>query len=219
MKLLNEDSNTLAVKLQAYLQADLRFAAVYQYTKQRFEDAQDLTAHNWAHTYRDILSAIVIGEAENADMKIVLPAMTMHDIGFLYGANGKNHGAIGADKVAEYLTQAEAHYSEEHIKAISDCIRTHKGSMHDKQPESLEAKVVADADLLDKFGPFGVYQKIRVYTEFNQPLDKILTEANQTSTLTLETATGQKLAEPGRKFVLKFFTELAEAYEPYDSDV
>lgn len=53
---------------------------------------------------------------------------------------------------------------------MADCIRTHKGSMHQQKPESLEAKVVADADLLEKFGPFGVYSGLCTYAEFNYPL-------------------------------------------------
>lgn len=214
MKLLNNPPGELPTKLKAYLEADPTYKAIYEYTKQRFEAATQLSAHNWAHTYRDILNAIVIGEAEGANMQVVLPAMTMHDIGFLYGADGKTHGAVGADNLASYLQDGGISYPDEVVEQIASCIRTHKGSMHDEKPESLEAKVVADADLLDKFGPFGVYQKIRVYTEFNYQLDKMLTEAAKVSSLSLETATGQQLAEPGREFVLTFFSDLTEAYEP-----
>jgi len=106
-------------------------------------------------------------------MRVVLPAITMHDIGFLYGATGRTHGAIGAEKLAEYLQEGGVEYSAEIIQNIADCIRTHKGSMHNEKPGSLEAKVVADADLLEKFGPFGVYQNIRTFTEFNWPLEPV----------------------------------------------
>jgi uncharacterized protein len=157
----------------------------------------------------------VIGEAEDADMHIVLPAATMHDIGFLYGATGKTHGAIGADRVAEYLEQGHIVYPDDTVAKIADCIRTHKGSMHQQKPESLEAKVVADADMLEKFGPFGVYQTIRSFTEFNYPLEEILKRGTEIFNLTLETPTGQRLAEPGRQFVAGFYKELGEANEPY----
>jgi HD superfamily phosphodiesterase len=215
MKLLDQKPGELRAKLAAYLNSDATYKAVFEYTKKRFEEMERLTAHNWAHTYRDTLSAIVIGEAESADMSIVLPAITMHDIGFLYGATGKTHGAIGADKLAEYLQAGDIDYPEDTIQKIADCIRTHKGSMHNEKPESLEAKVVADADLLDKFGAFGVYQGIRTYTEFNWSLEKSLEKENEMSTLTLETETGKRLAEPGRQFVIDFYKELTEAYEPY----
>lgn len=81
MKLLNINANELKQKLEKYLAKDTNYGLVFRYTKQRFEQADSLVAHNWAHAYRDTLNAIVIGEAENADMTIVLPAITMHDIG------------------------------------------------------------------------------------------------------------------------------------------
>lgn len=215
MKLLSFGHHDLQAKLQGYLDKDAKYKAVYEYTKQRFEATKELPAHNWAHAYRDTLNAIVVGEAEGADMSIVLPATTMHDIGFLYGAEGRAHGAIGADKLPEYLKDGNIEYNEEEITKMADCIRTHKGSMHDEKPESLEAKVVADADLMEKFGPFGIYQTVRTYTEFDYPLEKVLQRKDEIINLTLETKTGQKLAEPGRQFVADFYKELAEAAEPY----
>lgn len=215
MKLLNYPPGELAAKLNTYLEKDSLYKAVFEYTKQRFHEANHLGAHNWEHAYRDTLNAIVIGEAEGADMSIIMPAITMHDIGFLYGATGKTHGAIGADKLAEFLKQGRVAYSTEDIEKMAACIRTHKGSMHDEKPESLEAKVVADADLLEKFGPFGVYSGLRTYAEFNYPLQTALAREDQVFNLTLETPTGQKLVEPGRQFVANFYKELREAAEAY----
>ena len=89
--------------------------------------------------------------------------------------------------------------------------------MHDEKPESLEAKVVADADLLEKFGPFRCIQTIRTFTEFNWSLEQLLKKQTDILTLTLETETGKRLVEPGRKFVADFCRELSEAIKPYDS--
>jgi len=216
MKLLNIDQKTLKKKLDKYLAEDVNYRLAYGYTKNRFEEADNLTAHNWAHAYRDTLNAIVIGEAEGADMSIVLPAITMHDIGFLYGASPEQHGEIGAERVAEFLKEADAHYNDDQIEAIASCIRTHKGSIHGKHPEGLEAKVVADSDLLEKFGPFGVYQTVRTYAEFNWSIDKAIERGDRILTAELETETGKKLAEPGRQFVADFYRELKEANEPYE---
>lgn len=219
MKLIDFIPGELQKKLEEYIASDQRYHAVFAHTKRRFEEATNLTAHNWPHTYRDTLNAIVIGEAEKANMAIVLPAITIHDIGFLYGAEGANHGDVGADKVAEFLEEAGAHYSEEQISKIAGCIRTHKGSIHGKHPEGLEAKVVADADLLEKFGSFGVYQTIRTYTEFNWPIDKAIARGDDILTVTLETPTGQRLAEPGRQLVSNFYKGLAEANKPYTKEI
>jgi HD superfamily phosphodiesterase len=215
MKLLDYLPGELEEKLNTYLANDARFKMVFDYTRQRFTEANYLTSHNWAHAYRDILNAIVIGEAENADMTIVLPATAMHDIGFLYGATGKTHGAIGAEKLPEFLRDGDITYTPDEIKTMAACIRTHKGSMHNEKPESLEAKVVADADLMEKFGPIGVYQNIRSFGEFNYTLEVILERDKKMLELTMETPTGQRVAEPGRQFVTDFFKELREATDPY----
>jgi uncharacterized protein len=215
MKLLNHPPGELAAKLQSYLDSDERLRAVFAYTKQRFHAASHLGAHNWEHAYRDVLNAIVIGEAEKADMSIVLPAAAMHDIGFLYGATGKTHGGIGAENLADFLREAHIDYPADMIEKMAACIRTHKGSMHSEKPESLEAKVVADADLLEKFGPFGIYSGLRTYSEFNYPLQTALDREQQVLDLTLETPTGHKIVESGRQFVSDFYKELREAAEAY----
>lgn len=219
MRLIKISAEELAEKLKNYLNNDADFKIIYDYTKQRYADTPELTAHNWAHTHRDIINTIVIGEAEGADMRIALPATTMHDIGFLYGSPSKVHGEVGAEKLEDYVSQTKAHYSNKELQKIASCIKTHKGSMRGKHPESLEAKVVADADLLDKFGPFGIYQKARVYGEFNRDIQKIIAEGKDTANFTMQTATGQKLAEPGRQMVIDFFKSLEEANQPYSIDV
>lgn len=215
MKLLQQSHQELSRKLNDYLNKDELFQRVYKYTNSRFSAAKNLTAHNWEHIYRDVLNSIVIGEAERANMTVVLPATTMHDIGFLYGATGRTHGAVGADRLKEFLSQGGILYAPEIVSEIASCIRTHKGSMHDEQPETLEAKVVADSDLLEKFGPFGIYSGLRTYGEFGLSIKEVLAREDQVNTLTLETSTGQKLAEPGRKFVTNFYRELNEAAFPY----
>ncbi len=139
----------LRQKLNKYLESNTQFRAVYDYVKRRFDESK-LSAHNFEHIYRDLLNAIVIGEAEGADMAIVLPAMAMHDIGFLYGATGRTHGAIGADKLREFVADGQLDMPEDQLQHIAACIRTHKGNVHGEVPGSLEAQVVSDADMLDK---------------------------------------------------------------------
>lgn len=212
--LLKNQHASLAKRLKYYVDSDAAFKKVFVAVKKNF-DASGLTAHNWEHIWRDTLNAIVIGEAEKADMSIVLPAIVMHDIGFLYGGTGKTHGAIGADKLKGYLKKIKVTYPQAAVEHIAACIRTHKGSSHGENPETLEAKVVADADLLEKFGLFGVYQYIRTFTEFNRGIERVIQRKDEMKGLYLQTKTGKNLAEKGRKFVVDFFSRLDEAYEPY----
>jgi hypothetical protein len=208
----------LRQKLADYLETDREFRAVYDYSRKRFDAATHLTAHNWEHAYRDTINAIAIGEAEGADMSTVLSAAVMHDIGFLYGATGRTHGAVGAEKLAEYLKDGTISLPEAKITALEACIRTHKGSMHGEVPETLEAKVVSDADMLEKFGPIGVYQGIRSFTEFNLDATEIIRRLTSRGKLTFFTQTGEQLSVPLRAFDAEFAKALAIAYEPYHED-
>ncbi len=117
--------------------------------------------------------------------------------------------------LGEYLREIDVEYSEVDIAHMAECISTHKGSIHGKSPISLEAKVVADADLLEKFGPFGVYQTVRTYAEFNWPIERAFERGDKILGLRMETATGTKLSEKGRQFTAQFYKELKEAHEPY----
>src|SRR6266576_701338 len=123
-------------KVRDYLARYSEFKAVYAFTKQRFK-ASHLLGHNWEHAYRDLINAIVIGEAEGADMSVVLPAAVMHDIGFLYGAASQDHGAAGADRLPEFLREGGINLDRLKLQHIADCIRTHKGNIHGEAPVTL----------------------------------------------------------------------------------
>ncbi len=205
-------------RLSHYLDRDALFAAIFAYTQARFDADKNLTAHNWEHAYRDTLNAIVIGEAEGADMAIVLPAMVMHDIGFLYGATGKTHGSLGAEKLDEYLADGKISTDPAKVEHIRSCIRTHKGSMHGEQPETLEAKVVSDADLLEKLGPVGVYQSIRTYGEFNYDAARVVKNLSAMDGWAFQTNSGRILADERKQFSIDFARDLAGAYQAYNSE-
>lgn len=217
MQLLPKTTPSLRVKLAVYLKRDVQFRRVYAQTKVHFVRA-NLVAHNWEYIDRDVLNAIVIGEAEKADMRIVLPATTMHDIGFLYGADGPTHEAIGALKLSHFLKRIRVDYPAAERTHIAACTRTHKGSAFGKVPNSLEAKVVCDADMLEKFGPFGVYQLIRTWAEFGFVIEETIDfgrRRHRDRTYQLNTKTGSRLAERGRRLPMGFFDALDRAYEPY----
>ena len=88
-------------KLKKYLEIK-RIKDIHDKVKTAFAQ-HDLVAHSWDHIYRDTINAIWIGEAENADMQIVLPAILLHDIGFLHNPDPAVHNVIGAEKCADWL--------------------------------------------------------------------------------------------------------------------
>jgi len=185
-------------RLQRYLTIN-RITSLYERAEKSFAE-KNLIAHGWDHIYRDIINAVVIGEQEQANMDIVLPATILHDIGFLYDPNPSTHNQVGAERCGEWL----AEWSEGEIEQIARCIFVHKGKMREftMEPRELEEKVVCDADMLEKAGWLGVLQAVRAFVEFAQngkpeysDLYNLAAAIAQVKSITFYTATGRRLAE------------------------
>ncbi len=99
-------------------------------------------------------------------MEIVMPAIILHDIGFVtHPHEPKKHPINGARECFRFLDD----WTPEQRERISSCILKHKakypGYEH-TEPETLEERVVCDADQVDKFGWVGFMQSLKVYVEY-----------------------------------------------------
>lgn len=125
-------------------------------------------AHDFGHVRRVAASARAIAEAEGAKQDIVLPAALLHELFSL----PKNHpdsprsGVLCAERAVDVL-RGEG-YSESHIEAIAYCIRVHPFSLG-VVPETLEAKVLQDADRLDALGAVGIARCFAVGAAMDRP--------------------------------------------------
>lgn len=155
---------TAAERLQKYLGIE-RIKKLHDAVKAAF-GSRGPCAHNWDHIYRDTINATWIGEAEGADMDIVIPAILLHDVGFLYDPDPYSHHLIGCEKSLAWLADWSAAEGEK----IALCIKSHKGRFpgFEIEPENLEAQVVHDADLLEKLGKIGILQGLRSFVEFGE---------------------------------------------------
>jgi HD superfamily phosphodiesterase len=131
-----------------------------------------LPHHDFLHILRDMHRALIIAEAEpSVDYGVLLPAVLLHDIGFFtpeYKTLG--HDVTGAQRAAEWLS--EFAYSRAQIDAIGHCIRAHKGKA--ETPHSLEAKILYDADVLEKSGVVYLILGGKVICEFDETIPHYL---------------------------------------------
>jgi len=132
------------MKLNDYLSRFPELKTLYELVKKDFS-TKGLVHHNWHHILRNIAAAMMVGEAEKANMKIVLASALLHDIGRLYPQLEKNHHAAGGMVASKYLKSAG--FADEEIKAITHCIRAH-GPRGLEEPKTLEARVVYDVEVL-----------------------------------------------------------------------
>lgn len=111
--------------------------------------------HGWEHVDRVRNYALTIGEQEQADMAIVEIAALLHDIGRSNEHEGEYHTEAGGRIAPEFLKQFDMPQSEKDkiVRIIKSHSRKEKYRM---MPDSLEGKVVYDADGLDMVGAVGI---------------------------------------------------------------
>lgn len=112
-------------------------------------------AHDINHIKRVVKTAKSLAETENADLNIVIPAAWLHDcVSFPKNhPDNKRASELAGDKAVELLT--ELGYPEKYLADIHDAIKCHSYSAG-YTPNTIEAKVVQDADRLDGLGAIGV---------------------------------------------------------------
>lgn len=198
------------MKLDGYLSQISELRTLYNIVKQNFS-TKGLVHHNWSHIQRVLAMAIIIGETEKADMKIVLASVLLHDIGRLYPEQGDNHYEAGAKTAPKYLH--DAGFPDRDTEAIIHCIKAH-GPRGLEEPKSLEAKVVYDVDVLScSVGYIGI---ARVFDYFMREeglgvKEMMITPSGKKGPREdFYTKTGKMVGEKGFQKAWRFWEELRE---------
>jgi len=112
--------------------------------------------HDWTHVERVRILALKIGKKENADLRILELAALLHDIHKPAEMRSKGKfchaekGAITARKILEKYG-----VGENVANNVAHCIVSHR-TRNNNIPETIEAKVLRDADKLDGIGAIGI---------------------------------------------------------------
>ena len=120
--------------------------------------------HGFDHVLRVYRIAERLAQAEGADLEIVCAAALLHDAG---DAGRLSHQHASAEFALQVLLAAG--WPDERIAAVQHCIRAHRFRDDTEQPETLEARVLFDADKLDAIGAIGVARAIAYAALDSQP--------------------------------------------------
>jgi uncharacterized protein len=211
--------------------------------------------HGFDHVLRVYHLAERLAEIEGADLEIVRAAALLHDIesGELRAESSQEslidnqqspisnqkstinnprltHHHASADFAAQVLR--EEGWPDERIAAVKHCIRSHRFRDRQEPPQTLEAKVLFDADKLDAIGAVGVARAIGYAVQAGQPaytppsaqfLETGELEPGEPHSAYHEyvfklrkikdrmlTASGRKLAEERHRVMAEFFERLAQ---------
>lgn len=196
------------MKFKEYLSKFAELKTLYEEVEQDFL-TKGLVHHNWNHILRDLARGIIIGKKEEANMKVVLAGISLHDIGRLYPEFGNDHYSVGAEVAPKYLKHAG--FTEEEIEEVVHCIRCH-GPRGSEEPRTLEAKICYDVDVLScSIGYIGVARVFDYFMrEEGMNVKQIVELPSGRKGLRKDfyTETGRKLGEEQLKKARKFWVEL-----------
>jgi len=166
-------------------------------------------SHGLDHVLRVEYLCEVIGREENAEMGILLPAALFHDIARpIERETGMPHEEAGAQIAERYLRSIQ--YDEERVWKISHAIRTHR-YRSSKKPETLEARILSDADKLDAMGAVGIARTfIRAGEHQGEIRDAIEHFHHKLLNLNglMYTETARRLAKERHRFLRVFLEKL-----------
>jgi uncharacterized protein len=125
-------------------------------------------AHDALHVTRVVASARRIATAEGADVDVCVTAALLHEL-FNYPKSHPDSARSG-DICAEHATAMlrEHGYDEAFGARVAYCIRVHSFS-RGIMPETLEAKVLQDADRLDAIGAIGIARCFATSADMKRP--------------------------------------------------
>ncbi len=141
-------------------------------------------SHDFSHIMRVYNLCITIAKHENnVDLEVLKIAALLHDIARKeedLNSSGKvDHAILGAERAEKILRRLG--FDKSKISNIKHCIVSHRYRGTNK-PETIEAKILFDADKLDSIGAIGVARsfcwqgenKAQIYSKV--PLKKYIKE-------------------------------------------
>jgi uncharacterized protein len=192
-----------------------------------YEDSDPV--HGLNHILRVYHLAERLALAEAADLEIVLAAALLHDAEGSGASDSRLEHQHASAYFAGEILKNEG-WTGEKIAAVQHCIRAHRYREPSEQPQTIEAKVLFDADKLDAIGAIGVVRAISFAVLANQDLfeepseqfiatgDKEPGEAHtpyheylfklRKIKDRMVTKSGRAIAEDRHAFIEKFFTQL-----------
>lgn len=133
-------------------------AAVIEYIRREAKPVD-----KFGHQPRLYALTRAVGEGMSYDDDVVFAAVWMHDLGVFIGHRPEDPVALAAwDSVAYAIELAPARLTEsgfpvEKIPAVIEAIRTHQPQM---DPQSPEATILRDADILEQLGAVGILRAV-----------------------------------------------------------
>jgi uncharacterized protein len=189
-------------------------------------------SHDWDHTRRVYRLCDRIASAEQADIDVVRIAALLHDIGRTRQdtSSGRLCHALEGARLARPIV-ADLVLTQRQKQNVLHCIAAHRFRSRQK-PETLEARVLFDADKLDAIGAVGVARAFLFAGEVGARLHNPDVRVEDTRPYTADdtgyreyrvklckirdrmlTIAGRQMAEARHRFMEEYFQRFLREYD------
>ena len=133
------------------------------------DQMDDDSAHDLGHIRRVVHNAVRFAELEGAELAVVFPAAWLHDVVTVPKDSPLRSQAsrLAAETAVTFL-QSQSYPTQFH-DGIAHAIAAHSFSAQ-IPPETIEAKVVQDADRLDAIGAVGIARAFIIGGQLGRPI-------------------------------------------------
>jgi HD superfamily phosphodiesterase len=186
------------------------------YSSHRFGHDHDIN-----HTIRVMWWSSYICEREGADKSIVIPAAILHDIGMF---NDRKEGHAKRSAKMSLLFLKRAGYTEDESKTISETILVHSTGYDKSKVNTIESKVLFDADKMEYVNPVGMQRWLSFFSTkgFHQNkaiegIEDVIRRWKKISgRVPFYTITGMKIGSKGLLYVEGVLDDIERDYKKFD---
>ncbi len=107
--------------------------------------------YRWEHTLRVAHWAYLLALEEKADIEKCIVAALFHDVSHFVVEDYRRHGIKSAEIAKGFLLKEG--YPEDFVEDVAYAVKSHVGEFN---PRTAEAKILQDADTIDRFGYFRI---------------------------------------------------------------
>ncbi|MFX1392398.1 MAG: HD domain-containing protein [Promethearchaeota archaeon] len=169
--------------------------------------------HGFAHVERVYNICVQIGKKLGANLLVLKISALLHDVGRILEKNYseiRNHAEISALMSLKFLKSNDFKLSQEDIDNIIHSIKAHSFSNKTK-PQTLEAKILSDADKLDAIGAIGLYRTIGFTVKNNGGIRQVIKHL-ENKIMKLKDKmfldVSKKIAENRQQIILDFYNRI-----------
>lgn len=130
---------------------------------------QNDPAHDYSHVIRVYKNAQTILKKEKASPRLVLASVLLHDIVQFPKSDPQSKSSSTKSAILAAKILQKHGFSEPDITIICDAIRDHSDS-RGKIPQTMEGKILQDADRLDALGSIGIARAFSVGGSEGRPI-------------------------------------------------